>query len=267
MRVSINNDIAARMARSEIPGPCDTISAHAMKPDPAAASRYLIGRAIGGTVIDHNDLATRRKRVVEVFYRPLQFMPFVAADHDHTDFIGHAAPARHSLSAHPRKTPGHPFPQIGPPGIPDCQNDGARSARNENGAQGMLRPKAFLSEHSAAGPKCSGSHPAPKQSTGIARRRTKRGLALIWSRPSPRSTRIGEREELTRWGRSRFERCSWRCEGHEKQPICRRVTSANRKESDPGSDAMPASPWCGARRRTSRRLHSRAVHTRSSFHR
>src|ERR1039457_2306528 len=117
---------------------------HAMKPDPAAALPSKNGRAIGGTVIDHNDLAAGRKCVVEVFYRPLQLTSFVAADHDHADFIGHAAPARHCLSAHPWKTPGHLLQRIAPPGIPECRNDGARSARSENGAPGMLRPKAFL---------------------------------------------------------------------------------------------------------------------------
>src|SRR5471030_2070063 len=171
----------------------------------------MIGGAVGGTVIDDNDLAAGRKRVVEVFYGTLQFISFVSADHDHADVIGHAAPSTHCLSVHPWKTPRHLLQQIAPPGIPGCRNNGARNARSENGAPGMLRPRAFWSQHSTAEPKCSGSHPARRQSTGISRRRTTQGPALTWSRLSQRSIRIEEREEPARWGRSRFEQNSWRC--------------------------------------------------------
>src|SRR5689334_18232106 len=106
----------------------------------------MVGRAIGRTVIDHDDLGGGRERVIEVLDRPLQFTSFVAADHDDADFIGHAPPATHCLSIRPWKTPGLLFPRIARSGIPECRNGAARIARNENGAQGMLPLKAFLSE-------------------------------------------------------------------------------------------------------------------------
>ena len=110
MRVSVHDHSSPGLSGSRVAGAGDAVVLDPMPPDPAAPRPHLIRGAVGGPVVDHDDLASLGQRVVDVLDRSLELLAFVAADDDDADPIGHSPQARHCPSVRPGKTLARPCP-------------------------------------------------------------------------------------------------------------------------------------------------------------